>query len=100
MSLGNHSEQNSFVLEGEYNVERIVDKKQIRGKTYYKVKWEGYPYSQCTWEPIDHLENVINLINHFEKTKESISRNRNKSNSIKKDSLRKCINITLFYYSI
>lgn len=92
MSIGLNSENNSFVLDGEYNVERIIDKKNIKGKTHYKVKWEGYPYSQCTWEPVDHLENVKNLINHFEKTKESMHRSsKNKSSSNKKESLCKCI---------
>ncbi len=28
-----------------YNVEQIVDKKKKNGKTFYLIKWEGYPDS-------------------------------------------------------
>ena len=38
------------VLEDEYIVEKILDKKKINGIYKYKVKWEGYPLeSDCTW---------------------------------------------------
>jgi len=31
------------------------------------VKWVGYPSSQSTWEPVDHLEGCPDLIENFEK---------------------------------
>ena len=39
----------------EYEVEKIIDKRIINGKLEYKIKWVGYPMSQCTWEPIRNL---------------------------------------------
>lgn len=35
-----------------YTVEHIVDKKKEGLKTFYLVKWEGFPHSQNTWEPV------------------------------------------------
>ena len=32
----------------------------------YKVKWQGYPSSQNTWEPLKNLRNVQNLVDEFE----------------------------------
>jgi hypothetical protein len=39
----------------EYEVEEILDQKYIRGKLHYLIKWEGYPHSENTWEPIKNL---------------------------------------------
>ena len=49
-----------------YTVDKILDKKIVKGKVIYKVKWKNYPLSQCTWEPI---ENFIDksVVNDFEK---------------------------------
>lgn len=50
----------------EYDVEAIIDRKQIRNKHYYLVKWKGYDNDQNTWEPIEHLVNSPDLISSFE----------------------------------
>ena len=49
-----------------YTVDKILDKKIVKEKVIYKVKWKNYPLSQCTWEPI---ENFIDksVVNDFEK---------------------------------
>lgn len=39
----------------EYVVERIVDKKTEKGKTFYLLKWKGYEEDQNTWEPETNL---------------------------------------------
>lgn len=49
-----------------YIVEKIVDKRSRGGKVEYRVKWENYPESQNTWEPISNLSSVAFLINEFE----------------------------------
>ena len=55
------------VLEDEYIVEKILDKKRVNGFTKYKVKWEGYEdLADCTWEPKENLENVAYLIEEFD----------------------------------
>lgn len=93
----NNSEMSNYekteVLEDEYIVEKILDRKKIAGIIKYKVKWEGYDVADCTWEPRENLENVIYLVEEFddmikqkerEKTKEkrflNNKTNRNNSN--------------------
>lgn len=40
----------------EGNVEKILGHKiDQKGKYWFKVKWEGYPESDATWEPINHF---------------------------------------------
>ncbi|EXJ64190.1 hypothetical protein A1O7_00526 [Cladophialophora yegresii CBS 114405] len=39
----------------EYNVESIQDHKFVKGQLLYFIKWQGYPASQNTWEPEEHL---------------------------------------------
>ena len=51
-----------------YEVEKIVDKRRRFGKDEYKVKWLGYKMSECTWEPLDHLLNVMDEVEKFEKS--------------------------------
>lgn len=58
-----------FGVTKEYNVEKIVDKKVSDGLVYYKVKWEGYPMSQCTWEPSSHFEKAKEYVLAYENTK-------------------------------
>ena len=59
----NHTESN----EQKYEVEKII-KKGIddAGKVYYKLKWKGYPESESTWEPVDNLGELIDLIHVYE----------------------------------
>merc|ERR1712142_1008884 len=53
--------------EEEYEVESIVDKKVVRGKTKYLVKWKGYEKDEDrTWEPKKNLEGSEDLIKSFE----------------------------------
>ena len=51
-----------------YNIEKILDRKKIKNKFFYKIKWEGYPMDQCTWEPIENLQNAIELVEEFNNT--------------------------------
>jgi Chromo (CHRromatin Organisation MOdifier) domain len=53
--------------EGEYDVEAIVSHKKIGGTLHYEVKWEGWPSSANTWEPIDHLAKCQDMIEEFHK---------------------------------
>jgi len=46
----------------EYEVEAIIGHEMIRGTPYYRVKWQGWPRSANTWEPIDNLGQCKDLI--------------------------------------
>ncbi len=57
------------LIEGEakYEVEQILDAHR-RGqgcKTHYYVKWKGFPISDSTWEPLEHLKHTQDLITNF-----------------------------------
>ncbi|GAA5982121.1 hypothetical protein JCM11641_000594 [Rhodosporidiobolus odoratus] len=45
----------------EYQVEAIVDEKKKNRTRRFLVKWEGYPGSENTWEPLAHVEDTAAL---------------------------------------
>lgn len=49
-----------------YEIDDILDKRKKKNKEEYLVKWKGYKFSECTWEP---KENIFapNIIKNFEK---------------------------------
>ena len=89
-----------------YNVEKIINKKIIKGKVLYRVKWEGYPIEQNTWEPIINLENVQGLINEYEakieaeKILQEIAKNKHIMMENQKSSMCKFIVYLLIYILI
>ena len=38
-----------------FEIEKIVKSRKRNNKREYKIKWKGYPWSQCTWEPHEGL---------------------------------------------
>jgi len=53
--------------EKEWEVERILNKQQIRGKDKYLVQWKGFMAESDTWEGIENLENAKEAVEEFEK---------------------------------
>ena len=53
--------------EKEYEVEKILDRQERRGKTKYLVKWKGYMVEENTWEGLKNLKNAMEKIEEFEK---------------------------------
>ena len=57
------------MVEGEfYNIEKILDRRKVNGKFEYKIKWEGYPMSQSTWEPMKNLETAKELVEEYNRS--------------------------------
>jgi hypothetical protein len=61
------------IVEGEphYEVEEIVAKRTVRlrggaEQLQYRVMWKGYPATESTWEPLDHLHNAQDCIAAYE----------------------------------
>lgn len=48
-----------------YEVEDILRETFIYGKVHYLIKWKGYGLRDCTWEPIEHLKNVPDIIHKW-----------------------------------
>lgn len=51
--------------EKEYEVERIIGKRNEEDREFYLVKWKGYPQNESTWEPIDNLWKVKKMIRKY-----------------------------------
>jgi hypothetical protein len=54
-----------------YVVEKILEKKLEEGQTLFKIKWKGWPMTSCTWEPLENLDNIPEMLAKFENGKES-----------------------------
>ena len=57
------------VVEGEeeYKVEKILNKRKIRGKNKFLVRWKGYTAEADTWEDRGNLRNTGKLVEEFER---------------------------------
>jgi len=53
--------------EKEWEVEKILNKQQIRGKNEYLVWWKGFTAESSTWEGKKNLENTKKTVKEFEK---------------------------------
>jgi len=62
--------------EKEYEVEKILNRRDIRGKPKYFVRWKRYTVEDNMWERLEDLQNTIDLVEEFEKKirKEEIKR--------------------------
>ena len=63
----------------EYEVEKILNYKQISGWPYYLVKWKGYDTSENTWEPIAHLDGCHQKLKGFHQQKDRHSPRKRKA---------------------
>jgi len=51
----------------EWEVEKILNKKKIRGVEKYLIRWKGFTAEGDTWERRENLKNVEELIEEFER---------------------------------
>ena len=56
------------VVEGEeeWKVEKILNKRKIRGKDKFLVRWKGFMAEGDTWESRENLQNAGDLLREFE----------------------------------
>ena len=50
-----------------YNIEKILKRRKSKNRLEYKIKWEGYPLSQSTWEPLENLVSAIEYVEEYDK---------------------------------
>lgn len=62
-------DQNADGSEQLYIVDKIINKKYFHKfkQWRYLVLWKNYSLKDATWEPIEHLEGVINEVKRFER---------------------------------
>ena len=51
----------------EWEVEKILNKRKIRGVVKYLIQWKGFMAEGDTWERRENLKNTEELIKEFEK---------------------------------
>ena len=51
----------------EWEVEKVLNKKKIRGVEKYLIRWKGFTAEGDTWEKRENLKNVEELIEEFER---------------------------------
>ena len=52
--------------EGEHVVEQLLNRKTLRGRTYYLVRWQGYASADDSWEPVEHLAHCPERVAEYE----------------------------------
>jgi len=48
-------------------MEKILNKRTVREKKKFLVRWKGYTVEDDTWEGRENLENVKKLVKEFER---------------------------------
>jgi len=51
----------------EWEVEKILNKKKVRGAEKYLIRWKGFTAEENTWERRENLKNAEKLIKEFER---------------------------------
>jgi len=58
----------------EWEVEKILNKKRVRGMEKYLIRWKGFMAEGGTWERRENLKNVEELIEEFEQGRIEVRR--------------------------
>jgi len=53
--------------EKEFKIEKILNKRMVRGKEKFLVRWKGYMAGEDTWKNRENLENTKELVEEFER---------------------------------
>ena len=67
---GQKKEQPAPVIieeEEEWEIKRILNKQQIRGKDKYLVQWKEFTAELDTWKGIENLGNAKEVVKEFER---------------------------------
>jgi hypothetical protein len=70
-------------LTREYIVNKILDKKIMKGRAYYLINWEGYSEKENTWEPAEGFATNIVAMDY-----EARLRTQSSSQQKQKDKLK------------
>ena len=68
----------------EWEVEKILNKKKMRGVEKYLIRWKGFTVEEDTWERRENLKNAEELIEEFEKGGVEIRRQEKEEDEYKR----------------
>jgi len=76
-------------IEGveEWKVEKILNKKKMRGVVKYLIQWKGFMAKGDTWERRENLKNTEELIKEFEQEEVVVRRQEGEEEEYKRTEL-------------
>ena len=63
-----------------YEVEKILGKRKTKDDYEYLIKWKGYSLTECTWEPMSHLQYVKDYVDKFNASLDGADNSADKEN--------------------
>jgi len=84
-------EEKPIEVEGieEWEVEKILNKRKIRGVEKYLVHWKGFTVEHDSWERREDLENVKAVLEDFEERMEAEIRRQEKLDRVEERDFRR-----------
>ena len=68
----------------EWEVEKVLNKKKIRGVEKYLIRWKGFTAEGDTWERRENLKNAEELIEEFERREVVVRRQEEEDEEYKR----------------
>ncbi|KAL4380082.1 hypothetical protein GQ457_02G039460 [Hibiscus cannabinus] len=69
-------EERTKLADGFFEIEAIRRKRVRKGQLQYLIKWQGWPETANTWEPLENLQSCSDVIDLFEESLRSGSHGR------------------------
>ncbi|KAI4353862.1 hypothetical protein L6164_002785 [Bauhinia variegata] len=83
-----------------YIIEAIRGKRVRKGQKQYLIKWHNYPEKENTWEPMENLQEVSDIINAFEESQSIKQYNRKRKHVTHSKQPKKRLQRSLTPYSL
>ena len=86
-------------MEGvkEWEVERILNKKKMKGVEKYLIRWKGFTAEGDTWERKENLKNAKELIEEFEQGGVEVRQQKGEVNEYRRMKLPGKYTVKLLY---
>ncbi|XP_076445898.1 uncharacterized protein LOC143283538 [Babylonia areolata] len=83
-SDSDESEEDESDDEELFEVEKIISRKKRNGAYLYRVRWKGYSPSSDTWEPVENLDIVADMVREYDALQEEKAKSRQEERRIRK----------------
>ncbi|XP_070189359.1 uncharacterized protein [Littorina saxatilis] len=78
------SEEEESDEEDYFEVEKIMARRKRNNIFVYRVRWKGYPPSNDTWEPVENLEVVQDMVEDYDRSEEDKAKARQEERRMRK----------------